>query len=63
MTSLPEDGTWDGNYRLEVVAYDQAGNQVQGTDVIQIFGNDDVNDDWSFGNVLSLKLVLVTRTK
>ena len=31
VTSLPEDGTWDGTYRLEVVAYDQAGNQVQGT--------------------------------
>ena len=31
VTSLPEDGSWDGVYRLEVVAYDQAGNQVQGT--------------------------------
>jgi len=31
VTSLPEDGSWDGVYRLEIVATDQAGNQVQGT--------------------------------
>ena len=29
--SLPEDGSWDGVYRIELVVYDEAGNQVEGT--------------------------------
>ena len=28
VSKLPDDGSWDGRYRLEVVAYDQEGNQV-----------------------------------